>query len=259
MKIKQYIVEAFAERTFEGNPAAICVLERWLPDELMQNIASENNLSETAFLVPAGDTYGLRWFTPNMEIGLCGHATMAAAYVVASCLDTGKADIAFSTRSGRLTAINKEGVFYIELPTFDLTPVPAPASIVKAIGVEPVETFMGRDMLCVLPTAEDVKVVSPDLNEIASCDGLLFHITARGEDCDCVSRTFAPKCGVPEDAVCGSGHCHIVPYWSRKLRKAELTARQASPRGGTLHCRYSNDKVILGGCCVLFSEAVIHL
>lgn len=184
---------------------------------------------------------------------------MAATYVVTTYLDTGKTDIAFSTRSGRLTAINKGGIFYIELPAFCLTPVPAPASIVKAIGVEPVETFMGRDMLCVLPSAEDVKAVSPDLNEIASYDGLLFHITAKGEECDCVSRTFAPKCGVPEDAVCGSGHCHIVPYWSGKLRKAELTARQASPRGGTLHCRYANDKVILGGRCVLFSEAVIRL
>lgn len=225
----------------------------------MQKIASENNLSETAFLVPAEDTYGLRWFTPNGEIDLCGHATMAAAYVVTTYLDAGKTDIAFSTRSGRLTAINKEGVFYIELPAFDLTPVSAPASIVKAIGAEPVETFMGRDMLCVLPSAKDVKAVSPDLNEIASYDGLLFHITARGEECDCVSRTFAPKCGVPEDAVCGSGHCHIVPYWSGKLQKEKLTARQASPCGGTLHCRYSKDKVILGGRCVLFSEAVIHL
>lgn len=159
MKIEQYIVDAFAERIFEGNPAAICVLERWLPDELMQKIASENNLSETAYLVPAEKSYGLRWFTPNGEIDLCGHATMAAAYVVASYLDAGKTDIAFSTRSGRLTAINKEGVLYIELPAFGLTPVSAPASIVKAIGVEPVETFMGRDMLCVLPTAEDVKGV----------------------------------------------------------------------------------------------------
>lgn len=170
-----------------------------------------------------------------------------------------KPTLHFRPEAVALTAINKEGVLYIELPAFGLTPVSAPASIVKAIGVEPVETFMGRDMLCVLPTAEDVKGVLPDLNEIASYDGLLFHITARGEDCDCVSRTFAPKCGVPEDAVCGSGHCHIVPYWSGKLRKAELTARQASPRGGTLHCRYSKDKVILGGRCVLFSEAVIRL
>lgn len=260
MKIKQYVVDAFAEKTFEGNPAAICVLERWLPDELMQKIASENNLSETAFLVPAEDSYELRWFTPNMEIGLCGHATMAAAYVVASYLDVGKTDdIIFSTKSGRLTAIHKNGAFYIELPAFSLTPVPTPASIVKAIGVKPLETFMGRDMLCVLPSVEDVKAVSPDLSEIAGYEGLLFHITAKDEEYDCVSRTFAPKCGVPEDAVCGSGHCHIIPYWSGKLQKEELTARQASPRGGTLYCRYDNDKVILGGRCVLFSEAVIHL
>lgn len=259
MKIRQYVIDAFAEKVFEGNPAAICVLEEWLPDELMQKIASENNLSETAYLIKNTDgSYGLRWFTPNMEIGLCGHATMAAAYVVTACLEPGKTDVAFSTKSGTLTAIDKDGIIYIELPAFSLTPVPAPASIVKAIGVEPLETFMGRDMLCVLPTAEDVKAVSPDLNEIARYEGLLFHITAKGEECDCVSRTFAPKCNVPEDAVCGSGHCHIIPYWSGKLQRNELVARQASPRGGMLYCRHDNDKVILGGRCVLFSEAAIR-
>ena len=259
MKIRQYIVDAFAEKVFEGNPAAICLLEKWLPDEWMQKIASENNLSETAFLVKMGDAYGLRWFTPNGEIDLCGHATIAAAHVVASFLGHGKKDIVFSSRSGSLTAVNKDGLLYIELPAFKLTPVPAPASIIKAIGVEPLETFMGSDMLCVLPSARDVKTVTPDLNEIARYDGLLFHITAAGEDFDCVSRTFAPKCGIPEDPVCGSGHCHIIPYWSRKLQKDELRARQASPRGGVLYCRHDKDRVILGGRCVLFSESIIHL
>lgn len=259
MKIKQYIVDAFAERVFEGNPAAICVLEKELSDELMQKIASENNLSETAYLIKNSDGYGLRWFTPNMEIGLCGHATMAAAYVVTTCLEPGKTKVIFSTKSGELTTVNEDGILFIELPAFALSRVPAPASIKKAIGVEPLETFMGRDMLCVLPSAEAVKAVDPDLVEIAGYEGLLFHTTAKGDDCDCVSRTFAPKCNVPEDAVCGSGHCHIIPYWSDRLHKDELLARQASSRGGTLYCRRENDRIVLGGRCALFSEATIFL
>lgn len=215
--MKCYVVDAFADHLFEGNPAAVCVLDTWLSDELMQLIAVENNLSETAFAVKNAGSYGLRWFTPGGEIDLCGHATLATAYA--------------------------------------LSPVPVTEAMTAALGVRPLEAWMGRDLVCVLADERQVCDAAPNPELLLGLDGLLTHITARGSQYDCVSRSFAPKLNVAEDPVCGSGHCHIVPLWADKLRKTDLIARQASKRGGTLYCRRVGDRVKLAGKAVLYSEA----
>jgi len=223
----------------------------------MQKIAMENNLSETAFTVPEGKQYRLRWFTPGGEIDLCGHATLAAAYVLFQFCCPDAEQIPFTTLGGTLTVSRKGELLEMDFPAYSLEPVPVTDAMERAIGVRPVEAWMGRDLLCVLPRETDVLKCRPDQKALQELDGLLCHVTARSGQFDCISRSFAPKCGVPEDPVCGSGHCHIVPYWANRLGKLELTARQASPRGGTLYCRLDGDRVFLAGQAVLFARSEI--
>ncbi len=258
-KIKQYIVNTFTDKLFSGNPAAICLIEKWLPDELMMKIAMENKLSETAFVVRENEQYKLRWFTPKMEIDLCGHATLAATYVITSFVEPNKTTISFHTRSGVLKATRKDNLYYIDLPAFPLKLIDTPPSIVKAIGVYPIEVYLGRDLVCVLPSKEDVYNLTPNLSEVEKLEGVLLHVTAKDEKYDCISRTFAPKHSVPEDPVCGSGHCHIIPYWSKITGKNDLLAYQASSRGGVLHCHKENDRIIIAGECVLYSKSYIFI
>ena len=257
--MKQYVVDAFTDKVFSGNPAAVCVLDKPLSDELMQKITTENNLSETAFALKDGDGYKLRWFTPGGEIDLCGHATLATAYTIFRFYDKEAQSLSFSTLSGILTVKINGKLLEMDFPAYKLAPTAVTDEIVDALGVRPAAAFMGRDLLCVMESESDVRTAAPDQEKLLKLDGLLVHLTAKGQDFDCVSRSFAPKCGVAEDPVCGSGHCHIVPYWAETLKKDSLTAYQASRRGGVLHCRIDGDRIVLAGEAALFAESEIHV
>lgn len=258
--IKQYIADAFTDTVFHGNPAAVCILDTWLPDETMKSITIENNLSETAFAVKEGNGYHLRWFTPGGEIDLCGHATLGTAYILTRFYEKDAAAISFSTLSGTLTVEKRDDLFRMDFPAYTLKEIPVTDAMEKALGVRPRKAFMGRDLLCVLDTEEEVRQLSPDQDQLQTLPGLLQHVTAPGNaPYDCVSRTFAPKLSVPEDPVCGSGHCHIVPYWASRLGKHKITAYQASPRGGTLYGEMNGSRVFLSGKAVLYSESTLHI
>ncbi|MCB6608491.1 PhzF family phenazine biosynthesis protein [[Clostridium] symbiosum] len=257
--MKQYVADAFTDQVFHGNPAAICILDAWISEELMMNIAIENNFSETAFAVKEGETYRLRWFTPGGEIDLCGHATLACAFVLFNYYETEAGQITFKTLSGELIVEKRDGLYEMDFPAYELTPVPVTEEMAGAIGAVPSEAYMGRDLLCIFENEEIIRALNPDQEKVKSLDGLLLHATARGTDGDCVSRSFAPKCGVAEDAVCGSGHCHIVPYWAKRLKKERITAVQASKRGGILYCRLDGKRVKLAGKAALYSIAELQV
>ncbi|MDL2217791.1 PhzF family phenazine biosynthesis protein [Christensenellaceae bacterium OttesenSCG-928-M15] len=257
--MKQYVVDAFTDKVFSGNPAAICIMDSWLPDELMVSIAAENNLSETAFAVKNGEKYHLRWFTLAGEIDLCGHATLACAYVVLNHVEKDWNIVTFETLSGDLTVSRKGDLYEMDFPAYDLKPVEVTPQITDAIGARPDAAYMGRDLLCVYKDEAVVRRVTPDMDKVKALEGLLLHITARGSDTDCVSRSFAPKCNFPEDPVCGSGHCHIVPYWAKTLQRETIVAYQASKRGGTLYCKMDGSRVKLAGKAALFAIAEIFI
>ena len=251
--MRQYIVDAFTDKVFHGNQAAVCVLEEWLPEERMMDITRENNFSETAFTVKEGEKYHLRWFTPGGEIDLCGHATLATAFVLLKYYEKGAGQVVFDTLSGDLIVNRRGELFEMEFPAYALRSVPVTDAMEEALGIRPVEAYMARDLLCVLDDEQAVRQLKPDLEKIREIDGLLLHVTARGREEDCVSRSFAPKLSVAEDPVCGSGHCHIIPYWAEVLGKDELVAYQASRRGGTLYCRREGDKIFMAGKAVLYA------
>ncbi|WP_440248600.1 PhzF family phenazine biosynthesis protein [Dialister succinatiphilus] len=256
--MKQYIADAFTDEIFKGNQAAVCVMDKWPFEDTMMHITMENNFSETAFMVKEENGhYRLRWFTPGGEIDLCGHATLASGYILFRFYEKDKEEVVFDTMSGPLTVARKEDLYVMDFPAYELKQVPVTDEMEEAIGVRPLEAWMGRDLLCVLPTEEDVRNAEVDQEKVKKLDGLLLHITARGKKWDSVSRSFAPKLLVPEDPVCGSGHCHIVPYWSKKLGKKEILAYQASRRIGILHCRMEGNRVRLGGRAALYSIAEI--
>lgn len=258
--MKQYIVDAFTDKIFSGNPAAVCIMSGWPNDELMISIARENNFSETAFIVQVSQgKYNLRWFTPGGEIDLCGHATLASAYVIMQFYeDTDK--ITFSTLSGELTVEKHENLYAMNFPAYKLEPVKVTEAMHEALGFTPVRALIGRDLLCILKDFEQVRACKPNMEKVKNLDGLLLHITAQGNNgIDCISRSFAPKLNVNEDPVCGSGHCHIVPYWSKILGKNKITAYQASERGGYLYCELEGERVIISGKAILFSEAEIQI
>lgn len=257
--MKCYHVDAFAEKVFEGNPAAVCVLEQYPADEIMLKIAGENNLSETAFAVKEGTDYHLRWFTPGGEIDLCGHATLATAYVLFRFFEPEASSITFHTLSGALTVVKKDDLLEMDFPAYDLKEVPVTPAMEDAFGVKIAEAWLGRDLLCVTEDSAAVPTLSPDQTKLAALDGLLQHITAKGEKYDSISRTFAPKLAVPEDPVCGSGHCHIIPFWAKKLGKANVIARQVSPRGGTLYCEMQGERLTMAGSAVLYSVAELYV
>lgn len=257
--MKQYVVDAFTDEVFHGNQAAICILDGWLSEELMINITRENNFSETAFAVKENEKYHLRWFTPGGEIDLCGHATLACAYVLFRYYIPNRSDVVFTTLSGDLIVRKNEELLEMEFPAYELQAVDITDEMIDAIGAVPKEAYLGRDLLCVFDDEDTVRSLTPDMDKLLSIDGLLLQVTAPGRDTDCVSRSFAPKLNVIEDPVCGSGHCHIVPYWSGKLQKENIVAYQASKRGGTLYCRMDGDKVFLAGKAALFSECEIYI
>lgn len=251
--MKQYIVDAFTDRIFHGNQAAVCVLEEWLPEDLMMDITRENNFSETAFTVKEGEKWHLRWFTPGGEIDLCGHATLGTAFVLLNFYETNAQQVVFTTLSGDLVVTRRGELFEMEFPAYELKRVDVTAAMEEALGASVKEAYLARDLLCVLEDEQTVRELQPDLEKVRQIDGLLIHVTARGKDEDCVSRSFAPKLSVAEDPVCGSGHCHIIPYWADLLGKDELVAYQASRRGGTLYCRREGSKIFMAGKAALYA------
>jgi PhzF_family: phenazine biosynthesis protein PhzF family len=257
--MKQYVVDAFTDEVFSGNPAAVCITKEWLSDDLMMNITRENNLSETAFAVKERDRYKLRWFTPGGEIDLCGHATLAAAFVIMNYYDTHLEEVSFDTLSGVLTVKKKQDLYEMDFPAYELKPKEVTSAMEDAIGARPVEAYMGRDLLCIFESEDVVRGLLPDMEKLKTLDGLLLQVTAKGREYDCVSRSFAPKLNVPEDPVCGSGHCHIVPYWAKKEGKDDIIACQASRRGGILYCGIEADRVKLAGKAALYSEAELFV
>ncbi len=259
MRVPYFQVDAFTEHVFGGNPAGVCLLERWLPDPVLQNIAAENNLSETAFVVSAGGKYALRWFTPTVEVDLCGHATLAAAFVIFTELRHSAAELCFQTASGELRTSFANGVVMMDFPARPGEPCAAPAALISGFGHIPHEVSKSRDFLTVLGSEEDVRTLVPDLAQLATLDCLGIIATARGSEVDFVSRFFAPRAGIAEDPVTGSAHCTLIPYWAEKLGKTRLSARQLSRRGGTLHCEMRGDRVGIGGSAVLYSRAEIEL
>ena len=257
MKIKQYQVDAFASRAFEGNPAAVCPLESWLDDSLLQSIAEENNLSETAFFVVADKGFTLRWFTPIKEVDLCGHATLAAAHVLFEILGCSRRTITFETRSGELFVEKKEDRLEMNFPARTPTPCGFSEILEKGLGRRPIEVLAADDYLAVFDSEATVRAITPDHPLLARLDLRGVIVTAPGTDVDFVSRFFAPKYGIPEDPVTGSAHCALAPYWADKLGKNILSARQVSKRGGNITCEVKADRVLLSGSAVTVMETVI--
>lgn len=257
--MKQYIVDAFTSKVFRGNPAAVCVMERWPEETWMMQVAGENNLSETAFIVKEERGYHLRWFTPGTEVELCGHATLASAFVILNFYDRDSDKVEFHTLSGSLTVLRRGNLYEMDFPTYDLREIPVTDDMEAAFGVRPVKAVLGLDLVCVFDDEEAVRNMVPDQSLLLKIEGRIQNATARGSETDCVSRSFCPKLSIAEDPVCGSAHCQIADYWSGILGKKEITAYQASKRGGTLHCRLSgNGRITISGEAVLFAVSEIQ-
>ncbi len=259
-QMRFFQVDAFARSVFQGNPAGVCPLESWPGDGALQSIAAENNLSETAFFVERGPgEYELRWFTPAVEVDLCGHATLASAYVIFRFLDPDLARVTFHTRSGPLTVERTGELLVMDFPSRPAEPVETPADLVRGLGVRPVEVLRSRDYLAVLGSEEEVARLAPDMKALARLECVGIIATAPGTACDFVSRFFAPRVGVPEDPVTGSAHCTLAPYWAARLGRRRLRARQISPRGGELECELRGDRVRIGGTAALYLEGTLHV
>lgn len=260
MNIPIYQVDAFASALFKGNPAAICILDDWLPEKVMQNIAAENCLAETSFLVKKGEKFHLRWFTPTVEIDLCGHATMATAFVVFQ-LNPGMSKVDFYTTKSGMVSVEKSGdLLMMNFPSRPPTPIKMPNNLVEALGKAPVEIFAARDLLAVYDNEDDILPMKPDMAKLSTVkEGFGVIVTAKGKDCDFVSRFFAPKAGVPEDPVTGSSHCTLVPFWAERLKKTKLHAMQLSERGGELFCELDGDRVKMSGKAQLYLRGEIYV
>ncbi len=259
MKLTQYQVDAFASRAFEGNPAAVCVLESWLDDALLQAVAEENNLSETAFLVASDKGFQLRWFTPVKEVDLCGHATLAAAHVLFHHLAYAEPVVIFETRSGKLFVEKQGEALVMDFPARPPVPVDPPPALIAGLGRRPVEVLAADDYLAVFDSEADIRAIVPDQALLGSLDRRGVIVTAPGADADFVSRFFAPKFGIPEDPVTGSAHCTLAPYWIARLGKNFLRAKQLSRRGGSLDCTLQAGRVLLSGHAITFMKAEISL
>jgi PhzF family phenazine biosynthesis protein len=259
LTITQYQIDAFTQNVFEGNPAAVCPLPHWLDAAVLQAIASENNLSETAFFVAARSGYELRWFTPVAEVDLCGHATLASAYVLFELLGYARPAITFATRSGDLIVKRHGERLAMDFPTRPPRRCAAPAALIAGLGLTPIEVLAAEDYVAVLEHEQQVRELRPDLTPLSALDLRGVAITAPGRDADFVSRFFAPKHGIPEDPVTGSLHCALTPYWAERLGKQSLIAHQVSRRGGTLLCELAGERVMLSGHAVKFMVGQIEV
>jgi PhzF family phenazine biosynthesis protein len=260
MTIPYYEVLAFTDRLFTGNPAGICILEEWLPDSLLQKIAAENNLAETAFFIDRGTFFDIRWMTPTVEMDLCGHATIGSAHVIFQHLGRPGESVTFQSHSaGELRVDRSENRLVLDFPSRPAEACEASAKLAEGLRAQPHEVFKGRDYLAVFERQADVASISPVFDIVAELDANGVVVTAPGNDCDFVSRYFAPKVGVPEDPVTGSVHCALIPYWSKRLGKTKLHARQLSARGGELFCEDRGERVGIGGTAITYVEGTVRL
>jgi PhzF family phenazine biosynthesis protein len=260
MELPIYQVDAFTSRQFAGNPAAVCPLEEWIPEATMQAIAAENNLAETAFFVPVEPgRYRLRWFTPSIEVDLCGHATLASAFVLDRYLGFSEDKVQFESRGGELSVTREGSRFRLDFPALALERCPPPAALVEGLGMQPLEVFASMDYLAVLPSEADVRTVTPDYTMLSGLDRRGVIVTSRGESADFVSRFFAPGAGINEDPVTGSAHCALTPYWSRRLGKRHMHAMQVSKRGGELWLQDRGDRIWISGHCAPYLAGTITI
>lgn len=259
MEIPYYHVDTFTASLFAGNPAGVCLLESWPGDALLQAIARENRLSETAFLVENGSEYELRWFTPTVEVDLCGHATLAASFVLYQQLKAGPGPLIFHSQSGKLQVHRKDDIFFLDFPSRNPEEISCPDLLARALGVQPVATYAARDLMAVFENEEEIRKLNPDFSLLVQLDYLGCIVTAPGKEIDFVSRFFAPSIGINEDPVTGSAHCTLIPYWSKRLKKKELLARQISSRGGELFCSDEGKRVRIGGRASLYLTGTLHI
>lgn len=255
-----YQVDAFADTLFKGNPAAVCPLDKWIPDEKMQKIANENNLAETAFFVKEAEHYHIRWFTPTVEVALCGHATVATAHVMVQHLGIKDNPISFTCQSGNITVRLEKDLYILNFPSDYLTATEAPENLIQCLKVKPLEIYKGKyDYLVVLETEQQVKAIQPNWNDLALVETRGIIVTAPGTESDFASRFFAPRAGINEDPVTGSAHTTLVPYWSKKFNKTTLLAKQVSERGGTLYCQDLGDRTEIGGKAVTYLQGTLFI
>lgn len=259
MKIPLYQIDAFTSKVFSGNPAAVCPLEEWLTDEQMQSIAAENNLSETAFFVKKERFFELRWFTPKIEVDLCGHATLASAFVIFNYFDVAAESVSFQTKSGMLQVNRAGALLAMDFPARKADQCPVPEQLVLGLSKQPTEVRLARDYLAVYDSEQLIRSLQPDMSRLQNLDTLGIIVTSVGDHSDFVSRFFAPKVGIPEDPVTGSAHCTLVPFWSEQLGKKKLHALQVSSRGGELFCEDCGERVTIAGNAVLYSEGFLYL
>ena len=260
--MRYFVVDSFTEQLFKGNPAGVCLLDEWLSDEVMQNIAAENNLAETAFVVKRDGyyDYNLRWFTPTTEIDLCGHATLASAFVISNFVDQNAVAMNFHTKSGVLPVVKTGDLFEMDFPARKPLPIPVTPLMEQAVGVPVREAHLSRDLLLLVDSEQQVKNLTPDFDLIAKlpdCMGLI--VTAKGDEVDFVSRFFAPNAGITEDPVTGSSHCELIPFWAERLKKDQLTAKQLSQRRGTLYCTACGERVKIAGKAFLYLKGEIQI
>ena len=259
MKTRFLQIDAFADALFQGNPAGVCPLEEWLPDATMQAIAAENNLAETAFFVGRDGRYSIRWFTPEIEIDLCGHATLASAYSLFNESEALSSEIQFDSRSGTLRVLREGDWLTLDFPSRMVEPCETPPELVMALGTEPVSCHKGVDYLVELEDERSVRKLRPDFRRLAELECRGVMVTARGDHSDFVCRFFAPRVGIDEDPVTGSAYCTLAPFWANQLARKELSARQVSRRGGSVHCRLEQNRVFISGKAVLYLDGFIHL
>jgi predicted PhzF superfamily epimerase YddE/YHI9 len=259
VRLPYYQVDAFTSQTFRGNPAGVCILTDWLPDPVLQRIAAENNLSETAFFIRQDGFFHLRWFTPAMEVDLCGHATLAPAFVLFAELGHADEIVRFQTRSGWLSASRHGDLVELDFPARPPLPCAIPDDLVAGLGRKPQAVLRSRDFVAVFESEAEVASITPDFARLARLDCLGTIVTAPGANSDFVSRFFAPRAGVPEDPVTGSSHSSLIPFWAARLGKPELFARQISQRGGELYCRSLGERVAIGGRAVIYSRGELEV
>ena len=260
MQLKIYQLDAFTDKVFGGNPAAVIPLTEWLSDELMQKIALENNLAETAFYVPEGDRFHLRWFTPTVEVNLCGHATLATAYTIFHDENYPKSVIEFTSKSGVLKVEKQGDLLELDFPADKLQPAETPQALIEALGTTPKETLKGlTDYLLIFDNEAQIKALKPDFRKMSEVDCRGVIVTAKGDKVDFVSRFFGPQSGIDEDPVTGSAHTTLTPYWAKVLEKTEFEARQISARGGELSCKLMGDRVKIAGKVTPYLVGEIHI
>lgn len=259
MKLKLYQVDAFTNKIFGGNPAAVCPLEYWLDDATLQNIALENNLSETAFFVEEKEGYRIRWFTPSSEVDLCGHATLATSYVLFNILNYSESKIEINSRSGKLIVEKENDLINLNFPSRNPQKVEAEEILINALGVKPLEVFFDKSLICLLENEETVRNLNPKIKDFLKLEIHGVIITAKGNEVDFVSRFFAPDVGIDEDPVTGYAHTLLIPLWAKKLNKNKLHALQVSKRGGELFCEYLGERVKISGKAALYLEGEINI